>query len=52
MRNKKCVFETLSYINKSEEVKNDTKIASIDISRYAEAKSLYELLPKTEGVIK
>jgi hypothetical protein len=52
MWNKKCVFETLNYINKSEEVKNDTKIASIDISRYAEAKSLYELLPKTEGVIK
>ena len=37
MWNKKCVFETLSYINTSEEVKNDTKIASIDISRYAEA---------------
>ena len=48
MWNKKCVFETLNYINKSGEVKNDTKIASIDISRYAEAKSLYELLPKTD----
>ena len=37
MWNKKCVFETLSYINKSEEVKYDTKIASIDRGRYAEA---------------
>lgn len=37
MWNKKCVFESLSYINTSKEVKNDTKIASIDRGRYAEA---------------
>ena len=38
MWNKKCGFEDLCCINKCEvNEKNDTKIASIDRGRYAEA---------------
>ena len=41
MWNKKCGFEDFCCINKFEvNEKNDTKIASIDIGRYAEASQL------------